>query len=64
MDHVGIALLPDYLCASQLKEKKLVQVLDECVGNSLDIYAVYASRKGVTPKLRVLLDYLADSFNS
>jgi len=30
----------------------------------LDIYAVYPSRKGVTPKLRVLLDYLADSFDS
>jgi len=64
MNHMGIALLPDYLCAGQLKEKKLVQVLDECVGESLDIYAVYPSRKGVTPKLRALLDYLADSFDA
>ncbi len=64
VDHMGIALLPDYLCANQLKEKNLVRVLDGCVGNSIDIYAVYASRKGVTPKLRVLLDYLADSFDS
>ncbi|MCJ8312467.1 MAG: LysR family transcriptional regulator [Saccharospirillaceae bacterium] len=64
VDHMGIALLPDYLCEKQLKEKKLVRVLNECVANSLDIYAVYASRKGVTPKLRVLLDYLGDSFDS
>ncbi len=64
VDNLGIALLPDYICRDKLKEKKLVRVLDVCGGNSLDVYAVHTSRKGVTPKLRVLLDYLADSFES
>jgi DNA-binding transcriptional LysR family regulator len=61
--HQGIALLPDYLCHELAQEKKLVRVLDEWVGNSLELYAVYASRKGVTPKLRVFLDYLAIRFS-
>ncbi len=65
--HQGIALLPDYLCQQHTKENTLVRVLDkpmdEWVGNSIEVYAVYASRKGVTPKLRVLLDYLAQRFS-
>lgn len=57
---LGIALLPDYLCSSAEKDNKLVRVLDDWVGRNVNIYAIYPSRKGVTPKIRVLLDFLAD----
>jgi LysR family transcriptional regulator AphB len=63
LNGLGIALLPDYLCEQALKDNKVQQVLDNLVGRSVDIYAVYASRKGVTPKLRVFLDYLVEHFN-
>jgi len=61
MDGVGIALLPDYLCAPAVKDNTLIRVLNNWVGREVDIYAIYASRKGVTPKIRVFLDYLVDS---
>lgn len=64
LNGLGIALLPDYMCEQALKDKKIQRVLDNLVGRSVDIYAVYASRKGVTPKLRVFLDYLIAHFNN
>ncbi|MEH6345559.1 MAG: LysR family transcriptional regulator [Bermanella sp.] len=60
---MGIALLPDYMCEQALQEQKVKRVLNNLVGRSVDIYAIYASRKGVTPKLRALLDYLVEQFN-
>lgn len=62
LNGLGIALLPDYMCEQALKDNKVQRVLDNLVGRSVDIYAVYASRKGVTPKLRVFLDYLISHF--
>ncbi len=63
INDMGIALLPDYMCEHDLQEQKITRVLNKLVGRSVDIYAIYASRKGVTPKLRALLDYLIDQFN-
>jgi DNA-binding transcriptional LysR family regulator len=51
------------LCvAPELRRGKLVRVLDnwELMGTA-DIWAVYPSSRLVLPKLRVLLDYLADA---
>ena len=63
VDDVGIALLPDYLAKALIADDKLLQVLPRWQGRSIDIYAIYPSRKGVTPKIRVLLDYLAGQLN-
>ncbi len=64
IEGMGVALLPEYMCVQELKTKKLKRVLPNVVGRSVDIYAVYASRKGVTPKLRVFIDYLAQEFKA
>ena len=56
----GITMLPDYLCQKALSSQKLARVLPNWRGRRVDIYAIYPSRKGVTPKIRVLLDFLAE----
>ena len=52
---LGIALLPDYLAEGN---GTLAKVLPHCVGRHVNLYAIYPSRKGVTPKLRVFIDFL------
>ena len=59
IDECGIALLPDYLCQQQIKDKTLVRVLDTWVGRKVNVNAVYPNRKSMTPKLRAMLDFLA-----
>jgi len=59
IDECGIALLPDYLCQQQIKDKTLVRVLDTWVGRRVNVNAVYPNRKSMTPKLRAMLDFLA-----
>lgn len=59
-DGLGVALLPDYMCGHAVAEGRLVRVLESWVGRQVDVCAIYPSRKGVTPKVRVFLDYLAE----
>lgn len=58
IDGAGITKLPSYICEKAVKDGKLVRVLDQWISESVDIYALYPSHKGATPKLRVFLDYL------
>lgn len=60
---MGIALLPDYVCKNDLKTKKLIRVLDGWVGRTRNIYGIYPSRKGATPKMKALLNYLSQSLS-
>lgn len=57
---LGIALLPTYMAN---KSKTLVKVLPECVGRTVNLYGIYPSRLGVTPKLRSFLEFLESSLN-
>lgn len=58
----GIALMPSYLCDKEVATGELINVLPEWCGRSVDIYAIYPSRKGALPKLKVYLSFLADKF--
>jgi len=60
INNCGIGLFPEYLCRDEVKQGIMVPVLSNWSGREIDIYAIYPSRKGVTPKIRVLLDYLAE----
>ncbi|WP_220495742.1 LysR family transcriptional regulator [Oceanospirillum sediminis] len=60
---MGIALLPHYMAEEALQEKKLIPVLPDWQGNILPLYAIYPSRKGVTPKLKAMLGYLISHFS-
>lgn len=58
----GIALLPTYLCAGAIRAGRLQVVLPDYRPTSLDIHAVYASRKHMSASLRALLDFLVERF--
>jgi len=57
----GVVLLPHYFV--QETDKRLQRVLPSWQGPTLNFYAVYPSRKGATPKIRALLDFLEEEFS-
>lgn len=60
--HRGIVLQPSFLVGADLLSGALVEVLPQYRSIELGVYAVYPTRKHVTPKVRVLIDFLADAF--
>jgi len=62
LGHEGIVLEPSFMVADDIAAGTLVQLLPEYRSLELGIYAVYPSRKFVAPKVRALIDYLAESF--
>ncbi|MCG7585073.1 LysR family transcriptional regulator [Photobacterium sp. OFAV2-7] len=54
----GITVLPSYMCEEFIDNGQLVRVLDNWECESVDIYGLYPSHKGVAPKLRAFLDFL------
>lgn len=62
--HGGIVLQPSFLVGADLRAGTLVELLPEYRSISLDVFAVYPSRKFVSPKVRLLIDYLVEAFRS
>jgi len=58
----GIALQPTYLANRHLADGSLKQVLPEWTLPDMAIYALYPSRKNLSPAVRALLDYLVARF--
>lgn len=58
----GIALQPTYLANRYLADGSLQQVLPEWTLPDMAIYALYPSRKNLSPAVRALLDYLVARF--
>lgn len=56
--HQGIVLQPQFLVQPYLDSGALVSLLPQYCSSQLGIYAVYPSRKHVSPKVRLLVDYL------
>ena len=52
---------PSFLVGSDLKSGALVQVLPLYLSWELGIYAVYPTRKHLSPKVRLLIDFLIES---
>jgi DNA-binding transcriptional LysR family regulator len=61
LQHQGIVLQPSFMVCSHLRSGALVEVMPEYRSMELGVYAVYASRKHLTPKVRVLIDFLAEA---
>lgn len=62
LQHQGIVLQPSFMVGAHLHSGALVEVLPDYRSIELGVYAVYASRKHLTPKVRVLIDFLAEAF--
>ena len=62
LQHQGLVLQPSFMVGTHLRSGALVEVLPQYRSIELGVYAVYASRKYVTPKVRVLIDFLVEAF--
>ena len=60
--HQGIVLQPDFLVGDDLAEGRLVEVLPACRLPEIGVYVVYPSRRHLSVKVRVLVDFLVEAF--
>jgi DNA-binding transcriptional LysR family regulator len=58
--HQGVVLQPTFLIGEDLAAGRLVELMPEFRAIELGIYAVYPTRKHVSPKVRLLIDFLVD----
>lgn len=56
----GIALLPDTIACDYIKSGELVRVLPEWKAPHGIFHAVYPSRRGLLPAVRVFIDFLVE----
>ncbi|OGA71371.1 MAG: LysR family transcriptional regulator [Betaproteobacteria bacterium RIFCSPLOWO2_12_FULL_67_28] len=61
---VGIALEPGFIVGADLKAGRLVPLLESYAAPVSPIYAVYASRRYLSAKVRAFVDFLAGRFAS
>lgn len=59
---LGIAILPDFVARTPIKEGRLVPLLQEFLTNNSGIYAIYPERRYLPAKVRTLVDYLSQWF--
>ncbi|HYF58145.1 MAG TPA: LysR family transcriptional regulator [Burkholderiaceae bacterium] len=57
----GMCVLPDYMCADELRAGRLVRVLPAWSPPAAKVLAVFPSRRGMVPAVRRFLDFLADN---
>jgi DNA-binding transcriptional LysR family regulator len=60
---VGIVQLPRMMVTEQFEHKQLVQVLADWTPRREIIHAVFASRRGQLPAVRLLIDFLVEQFD-
>ena len=60
----GIVLQPTFLVGPDLLAGTLVEVLPAWRSLELGVYAVYSSRKFVSPKVRLMIEFLVNAFRT
>ncbi|QRR32442.1 LysR family transcriptional regulator [Hydrogenophaga sp. YM1] len=58
----GLVLQPTFLIGPHLLSGALVEVLPRYRSIELGVYAVYPTRKHVSPKVRLMIDFLVEAF--
>lgn len=58
---VGIACVPDFSIRQQIADGSLVRVLEEHIEHTEALHVVWPSSRYLSPKLRALIDYLAEN---
>lgn len=61
---VGIAMLPETLCADDMARRRLVRVLDGWEGEPSGIYLLYRSHRALTAAVRVCVEQLLSDLPS
>ena len=59
LGHQGIILQPTFMVYQDLQSGDLVEVMPQYQSVELGIYAVYPTRKHLSPKVRALIEYLS-----
>lgn len=62
LSHQGVILQPTFLVGKDLADGSLVELMPSYRSEELGIYAVYPTRKHVSAKVRVLMDFLSSHF--
>jgi DNA-binding transcriptional LysR family regulator len=60
--HQGVILQPTFIVGNDIQKGDLVALLPQFKSIELGIYAVYPSRKLVSPRIRALVDFLVEAF--
>jgi DNA-binding transcriptional LysR family regulator len=55
---LGVAVLPVHRCADDLREKRLRRVLDGWCTREIQMHAIYASTRHVSPAIKAFLDHV------
>ena len=61
---LGIVSMPAYTCRDELNDGSLVRVLPEWIAGKAQLSLVTPSRRGQSPSLRALADYLLGNLNA
>ena len=61
-DSLGLAYLPDYYVAEDLRTGRLVRALEEWGGIERDVVAIYQSRRHLSAKVKLFVDFMQDRF--
>jgi DNA-binding transcriptional LysR family regulator len=61
---LGIVSLPAYVCSDELNDGSLVRVLPEWVAGTAQLSLLMPSRRGQSPSVRALADYLLNNLNA
>ena len=56
---VGMSVLPDYMCTTEIQQNRLTEVLPGWAPRTGIFHAVFPSRRGLVPAVRCFLDFLA-----
>lgn len=62
IDGLGVAILPDHVCAEALTQGRLVRVLPAWRGQQGIVHLVFTTRRGLPPAVRALINHLAAGF--
>lgn len=62
LEGAGITRTPSFIVANEIREGRLVSLLDEYETLELSVYAVYPKRRHLSPKVRAFIDHLTAAF--
>lgn len=61
---IGIASLPTYVCADELKDGSLLQIMPQYNFNAgMAVYAIFPHRNNMSTKVRLFIEHLAKRFD-
>ncbi|MDG3085552.1 LysR family transcriptional regulator [Vibrio hannami] len=59
----GISCLGDWMFKQELREKRVIPVLEQCCGERIPIWLYYSSREYLPARVKLLISYLIEHIN-